>query len=267
MQVTQGAAEFGIGRRMAGLGGRMAGATGVAQGMLRAGDTSMMANLQTLGRFQGVGVNASKGLTSFATGMLDMALQAYAMNESGGDPFKAQRLVEDLSADPYGMRQALDTLGIGGDQIDLMMLGTGGLTTRDVERSRFAAEGKFNRLPTFDTAGTEKDPFKALRASQALAKRSQSEIGSFYRGSTPDKFASFMEKSAKFQANILRRVPTGKQLADLYAITIKLSDASEYTGKLLAWVASKLAGNNAPPPSLSPTEKTSLTKPQKMDHL
>ena len=224
MAFTQGSADFAIGRRMSGFGGSTSATSRQALGMMRAGDTSLTANLQTMGRFQGVGVGASKGITAFATGMLDMALQAYAMDQAGGDPIAAQRILEDLSADPYAMRQALASLGIDETQIDTMMLGTGGLTTRDVERSKMpAAELDLKEAKSkLGTGGTG----ASLQTSRALAKRSQDELERLYKpatgGSLADKFTTYMDQTVKFQEAVLNRIPNAKQMAKINAKLIAI---------------------------------------------
>jgi hypothetical protein len=212
MAFTQGSADFAIGRRMSGFGGSVSAASRQSLGMMRAGDTSLTANLQTMGRFQGVGVNASKGITAFASGMLDTALMAYAMDQAGGDPIAAQRILEDLSADPYAMRQALASLGISESQIDTMMLGTGGLTTRDVERSKMPP-AELDLKEAKSSLGTGKTG-ASLRTSRALADRSQKELEKLYAGDAggtlADKFTTYMEQTVKFQEKVLSRIPDSK---------------------------------------------------------
>lgn len=212
MAFAQGSAEFAAGRRMSGFGGSTSAASRQALGMMRAGDTSLTANLQTMGRFQGVGVNASKGITAFASGMLDTALMAYAMDQAGGDPIAAQRILEDLSADPYAMRQALASLGLPEEQIDTMMLGTGGLTTRDVERSKQAPAQLKGGLGTGKTTAS-------LRTSRAVADKSQKELEKLYAGEAggtlADKFATYLDESRKFQEKVLGRIPDAKTIIQM----------------------------------------------------
>lgn len=223
MAFTQGSADFAIGRRMSGFGGSTSATSRQALGMMRAGDTSLTANLQTMSRFQGVGVNASKGITAFATGMLDMALQAYAMEQAGGDPIAAQRILEDLSADPYAMRQALASLGIDETQIDTMMLGTGGLTTRDVERSKMPA-AELDLKEAKSKLGTGKTG-ASLQTSRALAKRSQDELQRLYAGdggTLADKFSTYMSETVKFQEKVLSRIPDSKEIIKINAAVMDI---------------------------------------------
>ena len=139
------------------------------------------------------------------------------MNQAGGDPVKAQRILEDLSADPSGMRDAIMSLGVDDAQADIMMLGSKSLTTRDVERSRFGAAKKGEILK-----GTG-DTNQSLFASRTLANKSQRDLSDFYT-SNKGAFTEFMRQQTRYQRAMLAKVPDAKTVA---AIGNKLVKATE----------------------------------------
>jgi len=247
MSFTQAVTGFAAGRRSQGLD--MTDASSVARrarSMILPNEArpSLESNLATLGRFQSVGVNASKGLSGFAAGMSDMMLQAYAFEQEGGDIFKATALLERLSADPVAMREAMKSQGASDEQVDIALLGTQQLTTTDIRRGRRAELGdKAGRMRT--QAGTG----KALEASRAVAQKGQRDLEQLYGAdggqgeSVVSRFNTLLKAQTRYQTQVLKKMPTSAQINKIVDKLIGILDATDF----LKTLANGIYGTSAPP--------------------
>lgn len=183
------------------------------------------ANVATLGRFQSVGVAASKRLSGFAAGMVDMMLQASAFAEAEGDIFKATKMLEDESADPPKMRRRMLEMGATEEQIDIALLGTGQLTTEDITKGKSAIRGKEAgelKLPVVDKGG------KALIASRATAERAQADLEQFFAGGQTglvSEFSALLKEQARYQEEVLRIMPTADLIKQTNNLILKVQES------------------------------------------
>lgn len=237
-QLAGQALEFAVGRQNMGLNVAGGNANTLARRAIgMSAGRGISAGFASLGRFQGVGLGASKGITSFATGMLDQALQAYAFNKAGGDFMKAQQIIEELSANPAAMRAALREMGISDEQIDTMMLGTGQLTTEDVRMSKRgpAATASLSTTPYSDKGN-------ALFTSRAIATKTQEDLKMLFgtgEGSerVAERFATLLKETTKFQKALLTRVPTSRQIELINAQLLMLVDKVDIAVEIGKFIA------------------------------
>lgn len=243
MSFAQAAAGFATGRRMMGLDITDASMTArrARSMILRDEDRpSLEANLATLGRFQSVGVSASKGLSGFMSGMSEQMLQAYAFEQAGGDIFKATALLEDMSADPVKMREAMRAQGASDEQIDLALLATGQLTTTDIRRGRQAVRGEEAPRMSTRIASTE----RSLAASRAVAEKGQRDLEQLYGAeggqgeSVVSRFNTLLQEQSKYQTQVLKKMPTSKQITAIVDKLIVLLEKTDF----LAQIANNLYG-------------------------
>lgn len=215
---AQASVGFATGRRMQGL--QVTDTSNVARrarSMMQGEQApSLEANIATLGRFQSIGVNASKGLSGFTSGMTQQMLQAYAFEQAGGDVFKATALLENMSADPLEMRKAMQAQGASEEQIDLALLGTGQLTTTDIRRGKRAELGaEAERMSTkVEKTGA------SLIASRAVAQKGQRDLEQLYSSggtgeSVVSRFNTLMREQTKYQASVLKKMPTSAQITKI----------------------------------------------------
>lgn len=233
MSFAQATASFATGRRMTGLDITDASMTARrARSMILRDEQSpsLEANLATLGRFQSVGVTASKGLSGFAAGMSDMMLQAYAFEQSGGDIFKATAMLEDMSADPVKMRDAMKAQGATDEQVDIALLGTGQLTTTDIRRGRQAGLGeRAGRMRT-----TVADTRQSLAASRAVAEKGQRDLEQLYGTtggggeSVVSRFNTLLKEQSNYQAAVLKKMPTSTQISNIVQRLTNILDATDF---------------------------------------
>lgn len=183
------------------------------------------ANVATLGRFQSVGVAASKRLSGFAAGMVDMMLQASAFAEAEGDIFKATKMLEDESADPPKMRRRMLEMGATEEQIDIALLGTGQLTTGDIRKGKSAILGKEAgelKLPVVDKGG------KALSTARATAERAQADLEQFFAGGQigmSRDFSMLLKQQARYQEEVLKIMPTADLIKKTNNLIMEVKEA------------------------------------------
>lgn len=232
MSFTQAVTGFATGRRSMGLD--MTDASSLsrrARSMILPDETrpSLESNLATLGRFQSVGVNASKGLSGFTAGMTDMMLQAYAFEKAGGDVFKATALLEKISDDPVEMRKAMQSQGASDEQVDVALLGTGQLTTTDIRRGQRAGLGeRAGRMRTSVSTG------RALAASKAVAEKGQRDLEQLYGASDEggesvvSRFNTLLKAQTRYQAQVLKKMPTSGQINKIVDKLIGILEATDF---------------------------------------
>jgi hypothetical protein len=250
MSFAQATAGFATGRRMTGLDITDASMTARrARSMILRDEQSpsLEANLATLGRFQSVGVTASKGLSGFAAGMSDMMLQAYAFEQSGGDIFKATALLEDMSADPVKMREAMKAQGASDEQVDIALLATGQLTTTDIRRGRQAGLGeRAGRMRT-----TVADTRQSLAASRAVAEKGQRDLEQLYGTtggggeSVVSRFNTLLKEQSNYQAAVLKKMPTSTQISNIVQRLTTILETTDF----MKSIAMNLYGSKATQPA------------------
>lgn len=246
MSFAQATAGFATGRRMAGLDITDASLTARrARSMILPDEEnpSLEANIATLGRFQAVGVSASKGLSGFVAGMSEQMLQAYAFEKAGGDIFKATAMLEDMSADPVAMREAMRAQGASDEQVDLALLGTGQLTTTDIRRGREGRRGaEAGRMAT-GVASTS----KSLAASRAVAQKGQRDLEQLYGTeggggeSVVSRFNTLLKAQTRYQAQVLKKMPTSAQIDKIVDKLISILSATDF----LKSIANNLYGSSS----------------------
>lgn len=237
MSFAQATAGFATGRRMAGLDITDASMTARrARSMILPSEDrpSLEANLATLGRFQSVGVSASKGLSGFMAGMSEQMLQAYAFERAGGDIFKATAMLEDMSADPVAMREAMKAQGASDEQIDTALLATGQLTTTDIRRGRKAIRGEeVGRMRTGIASTTA-----SLASSRAVAEKGQRDLEQLYgteggQGeSVVSRFNTLLKAQTRYQSEVLKKMPTSAQINKIADKLIGILDATDFIKEL-----------------------------------
>ena len=267
MSFAQAVGGFATGRRQAGLDITDASLTArrARSMILRDEDRpSLEANLATLGRFQSVGVTASKGLSGFAAGMSDQMLQAFAFEQAGGDIFKATALLEDLSADPVKMREAMRAQGASDVQVDIALLATGQLTTTDIRRGRQAMRGEQAPRMRTGIASTQ----ASLAASRAVAEKGQRDLEQLYGTtggegeSVVSRFNTLMREQTKYQTAVLKKMPSSAQIS---AITEKLIGLLEATDFIKALAIESYGARITP--AARPERETSIGRARHMTNL
>lgn len=215
MDFTSRISDFTRGRRVAGLGLEK-NFLGKTAGRVQSMGVGAEAGLATLGKVQGTVLQAGQGLTSMFGGMTDIAIQASAFEQAGGDLFKAQGIAEKISGSPKRLMSTLRSQGMSEGQINLALAGKK-FTTGQVEQIRRASGGT-GELDT-RTVGLAGDTPR-LAVSQSLAKRAQADVKQMY--STANDGESFIEKldamlkaDTKYQKEVLDNMVSSAQIKSL----------------------------------------------------
>ena len=259
MSFAQATAGFATARRQAGLDITDASMTARrARSMILRGEErpSLEANIATLGRFQSVAVNASKGLSGFMSGMAEQMLQAYAFEQAGGDVFRATAMLEDMSADPVAMREAMLASGATDEDVDHALLGTGQLTTTDIRRGRQARRGAPAGRMRTGIASTK----RALAASRAVAQKGQRDLEQLYGAegggeSVVSRFNTLLKAQSRYQTEVLKKMPNSAQINKIVDRLVAILDATDFIKE----IAIKVYGGGTP---ASTTRGTGVTNVQ-----
>ncbi len=204
-------ADFTRGRRVAGLG--------LGKNFLRdtsnriqTMDVGVEAGLATLGKVQGTVLQAGQGLTSMFGGMVDLAIQASAFEEAGGDLFKAVGIAERISGSPRELLTTLEGQGMSNDLINIALTGKQ-FTTGQVNQIRRGKRGG-----DFDTKTAPVDTTESLVVSRKFAQRQQADIKQLYsttgKDQEPliDKLDMMLQGDAHYQKKMLENMITKKQM-------------------------------------------------------
>lgn len=215
MDFTSRISDFTRGRRVAGLGLEK-NFLGKTAGRVQSMGVGAEAGLATLGKVQGTVLQAGQGLTSMFGGMTDIAIQAAAFEQAGGDLFKAQGIAEKMSGSPKRLMDALRSQGMSEGQISLALAGKG-FTTGQVGQIRQARGGEGD-LDTQDVRRAGDSP--RLAVSQKLAKRAQADVKQMYSTANDgesfiDKLDAMLKADTKYQKEVLDNMVSSAQIKSL----------------------------------------------------
>tara|TARA_Y100000592_G_C5474713_1_gene321589 strand:- start:2770 stop:3903 length:1134 start_codon:yes stop_codon:yes gene_type:complete len=221
-QFAQSVVQFATGRIQSGLGSesidmitRRAGSMG----------PNLMANMQTMQRAQGISIRSAGGLTSAFSGVVDATLQAYAMQEAGGDLMEATRILEDMTGEE--MYLALQESGMDERTAKTMLTAGGQLTTRDVER---IANQEGVTAPSAPRLELEKNQRRGLRASRSFAQKQQRDLSIAFstpKGSSESvlqRLETLLQQETKFQQSQLAKIPDSQMIKGLSDAMITFND-------------------------------------------
>lgn len=194
-------ADFTRGRRVAGLGLEKNFLGKTANRIEKMG-VGVEAGLATLSKVQGTVLQAGQGLTSMFGGMADLAIQASAFEQAGGDLFKAQGIAEEISGSPERLMGALRSQGMSERQIDLTLAGRG-FTTREIQQIRKAKGGKGEL-----TTKMQAEIGGRLDVSRKFAERAREDVAQLYTGSSYgepliEKLEVMLRADATYQRKVL----------------------------------------------------------------
>lgn len=222
-QFAQSVVQFATGRIQSGLGSesidmitRRAGSMG----------PNLMANMQTMQRAQGISIRSAGGLTSAFSGVVDATLQAYAMQEAGGDLMEATRILEDMTGEE--MYLALQESGMDERTAKTMLTAGGQLTTRDVER---IASQEGVTAPSAPRLELEKTQRRGLQASRSFAQKQQRDLSIAFstpKGSSESvlqRLETLLQQETKFQQSQLAKIPDSQMIKGLSDAMIAFNDS------------------------------------------
>ena len=219
LQFAQSLVGFATGRIQSGLGvesvGRLASRVSSMGG-------NVMSNLQTIQRAQGISIRSAGGLTSAFGGVVDSVLQAYAMEQEGGNLLRATRRLEDMTGEE--MYSALLQMGMDEETAQTMLVSGGQLTTRDAERIARQKGGGVAprmRLPSSQEEG--------LRASRAFSQKQQRDLDLAFskpqgEESVISRLETLLQQESEFQRSQLAKVPDSETIKGLSTAMIAFND-------------------------------------------
>lgn len=226
-------ADFTRGRRVAGLSVDLAGTANRVKSM----GVGVEAGLATLGKVQGTALQAGQGLTSMFGGMVDLAIQASAFEQAGGDLFKAVGISERISGSPRELLDTLEGQGMSDQLVNIGLTGKG-FTTGQVRQIRKARRGG-----EFDTDIPETITENSLVVSRRLAQRQQADIKQLYSTTGKDgesmitKLDAMLTADTKYQEAVLKTMVKASQIENIGSAVTNLTTAVAKTNVLISGMA------------------------------
>lgn len=243
MDFASRVSDFARGRRVAGLNlGR--NFLGKTANRIQTMGVGAEAGLATLGKVQGTVLQAGQGLTSMFGGMVDLAIQASAFEEAGGDLFKAVGISERISGSPSELLATLEAQGMSDELINIGLTGKQ-FTTGQVQQIRKAraGTGKLEGEMSFDIG-------RRLDVSRKFAQRQQADVKQLYSATGKDqeplidKLDMMLKGDAHYQKKMLENMITKQQMHSLItSVTGVSTSVSRLTGLVdkIALVIDKVA--------------------------
>tara|TARA_Y100000592_G_scaffold38382_2_gene60737 strand:- start:8552 stop:11026 length:2475 start_codon:yes stop_codon:yes gene_type:complete len=232
-------ADFTRGRRVAGLGigGNFLRDTASRVQSMGVG---VEAGLATLGKVQGTALQAGQGLTSMFGGMVDLAIQASAFEQAGGDLFKAVGISERISGSPRELLTTLEGQGMSDELINIALTGKQFTTgqVRQIRQIRKARGGG-----EFDTDIPETITENSLVVSRRLAQRQQADIKQLYSTTGKDgesmitKLDAMLTADTKYQEAVLKTMVKASQIENIGSAVTDLTTVVAKTNVLISGMA------------------------------